>query len=319
MNHSFPFVLPRVFGRAESTTPPQPVAISQSQEQTSLPPPPSQRVTNNETNTNHNSDIHPTSPPPNSSNAPNDSGLVTLYHKGSINFVLDQYCLPTTDTTWAHDNKCKFNRDCILTKTKLSNHVETNTVVSPTVFTNCTQSSKKFKYDTIDLRFVRCFNKLCKNFNSNFAKSFHYICFQHMMATQSKDGMDQLEFEGEEDKIINQIEKKVDIKSIVNHLKKGNNKLIFPVCGKRCYNSIQLLRSKKEIKSHSEYAAAQTWDNDGGDSMKSSIDVLIEWLTTEENSTNYFGGVDTDGRTSSNRKETYHHRIRDFIKKENGE
>ena len=133
MNHSFPFVLPRVFGRAESTTPPQPVAISQSQEQTSLPPPPSQRVTNNETNTNHNSDIHPTSPPPNSSNAQNDSGLVTLYHKGSINFVLDQYCLPTTDTTWAHDDKCKFNRDCILTKTKLSNHVETNTVVSPTV------------------------------------------------------------------------------------------------------------------------------------------------------------------------------------------
>ena len=50
----------------------------------------------------------------------------------------------------------------------------------------------------------------------------------------------------------------------------------------------------------------------------SSIEVLIEWLTTEENATNYFGGLDVDGQTNSNRKETYHHQIRDLIKEENG-
>ena len=317
MNHGFTFALPRVFAR-ESTQPHLPVTITQTQEQTTVHPPPSPPITNYNMNTNHNTDIHPTSQPSNSNYDRNEDGLITLHHKGSSNFVLEQYCLPASDTTWADDDKCKFGRDCILTKTKLSNQGETNTAISPTVFTNCTQSSKKLNYDTIDLRFVRCFNKLCKTTNSNVAKCFHYICFQHMMATQPKDGMKVLEYEGPEDTIIKQIDKTVDINSIVNNIKKGNTKLIFPVCGKRCYNSIELTRSKKDIKSHSEYAAAQTWDNDGDETSKSSIDVLIEWLTTEENSTNYFGGVDTDGRTSSNRKETYHHRIRDYIKKENG-
>ena len=51
---------------------------------------------------------------------------------------------------------------------------------------------------------------------------------------------------------------------------------------------------------------------------KSSIDILIDWLTTEENANKYFGGLDIDGKTSATRKEAYHHHIRDIIKKENG-
>ena len=321
MMHGFPFALPRVFAR-ESTPPRQPVAITQTQEETTPPHPPTfQQVTLNYNNSNTNTDINPTSPPKNNSSyAPNESGLITLHHKGKTNFVLEQYCLPISDTTWTPDEKCKFNRDCILTKTKLVyNHEDNTPSLSRTVFSNCTQTSKKYNYPTMDLRFVRCFNTLCKTTNSNLSKCFHYICYQHMMSTQSTDGMKLLELEGPEDKIINQVDKTVQMKTIQNYLKNSSTQLIFPVCGKRCYNTIEHSRNKKDIKEHSEYAVGQTWDNDGDENKKTSIDILIEWLTTEENATSYFGGLDTDGRTSSNRKETYHHRIRNLIKKENGQ
>ena len=139
------------------------------------------------------------------------------------------------------------------------------------------------------------------------------------MSTQLTDGMKVLELEGPEDKLIEQVDKIVDMKNIQEYLKSGNTKLIFPVCGKRCYNTIEHSRSKIDTKKPSDYAVGQTWDNDGDENKKTSIDVLIEWLTTEENATNYFGGLDTDGRTSSDRKETYHHRIRVLIREENGE
>ena len=63
-----------------------------------------------------------------------------------------------------------------------------------------------------------------------------------------------------------------------------------------------------------------SWDNDGDTSegVKSSIEVLVNWLTTEENCSQYFGGIDSNGRTNGNRKEVYHHHIRDIIKLENG-
>jgi hypothetical protein len=47
--------------------------------------------------------------------------------------------------------------------------------------------------------------------------------------------------------------------------------------------------------------------------------VLVEWLSIQENCSNYFGGLDSNGKTSGNRKDTYHYLIRDLIKKENGE
>ena len=72
------------------------------------------------------------------------------------------------------------------------------------------------------------------------------------------------------------------------------------------------------ISGQSEYATVQSWDNDGDANKKSSIQILIDWLTTEENASKYFGGLDIEGRTSTARKETYHHHIRDLIKNENG-
>ena len=47
------------------------------------------------------------------------------------------------------------------------------------------------------------------------------------------------------------------------------------------------------------------------------MEVLIDWFTTEENTSKYFGGVNSNGRISANRKESYHLHIRDMIKEEN--
>jgi hypothetical protein len=90
--------------------------------------------------------------------------------------------------------------------------------------------------------------------------------------------------------------------------------LIFPVCSKRCYKYVSSYNCKKEIVTSN----SSTWEGDGSKDTKSSSEVLINWLTTEENSVNYFGGSDKDGRTSSTRKETYHNQLVDLIKQENG-
>ena len=45
---------------------------------------------------------------------------------------------------------------------------------------------------------------------------------------------------------------------------------------------------------------------------------IVDWLVTEENSKLYFGGKNKAGKTSGNRKETYHNLLSDLIKKENG-
>jgi hypothetical protein len=60
------------------------------------------------------------------------------------------------------------------------------------------------------------------------------------------------------------------------------------------------------------------WDKHGTDKCKSSIDVLMHWLTTKENATKHFVGLDKDVKNSSDRTEFYHNGISAIIKKENG-
>ena len=331
MNHAFPFLLPLsgVFGRECTQTNSIPAPITQEDKPQQPPLPQSTTInspplsTNNQCNstTNPTSQIQGIPQPSNKNIQPNNiPGVVNLHHQESSNLILESYCLPVSDTFSTSLNKCKYNpRECVVAKTNLLYKGQNIASISPTVFRNYTRTTKKFTYRTMDTRFVSCFNKLCKQSNSQLPKCFHYVCFQHMMVTRPKDGIDVLEITGPGDKLIEQIDKSVDIRSIQNTIATNNTKLIFPVCGKRCYNTVEHLRNKKDTKSHSEYASAQSWDNDGTDTHRSSIDILIGWLTTEENATKYFGGLDTDGRTSSNRKESYHHLIRDLIKNENGE
>ena len=171
----------------------------------------------------------------------------------------------------------------------------------------------------MDTRLVHCVNKLCKYSHTKLPKSFHYVCFMHKIHTKANDGMDIIESIGIEDNMVDQLHKDIDIKSIYTTVKDSQHKLIFPVCGKRCYNTI-MQSKKKTTKTRSDYSQAQCWDKDGNESkgIKSSIEVLIDWITTEENSSSYFGGLDPEGKTNATRKEGYHHYIRDIIKAENG-
>ena len=132
--------------------------------------------------------------------------------------------------------------------------------------------------------------------------------------------MTHLILENDKDKLLKLIDsnKVEDMASIVRHISNDPTKLIFPVCGKRCYNTLSNYRKKEENKVDSEYATTQNWEKDGTSTKMCSIEVLVDWLTTEENCSKYFGGLDANGRTSADRKEAYHHRIRDLIKAENG-
>jgi hypothetical protein len=76
--------------------------------------------------------------------------------------------------------------------------------------------------------------------------------------------------------------------------------------------------TKKTMKKVKESATPALWDKDGGENKKSSICILIDWLTTEGNLSDYYGGTDKNGYTNSNRKETYHNLICNMIKQENG-
>jgi hypothetical protein len=117
-----------------------------------------------------------------------------------------------------------------------------------------------------------------------------------------------------------------------------NIKLIFPLCSKRCFNSLESLRRKKKEREEQTLKKKQKekekedklkqatsqcknsytttpaiWDKDGTDGKKSSICILIDWLTTEGNLSDYFGGLDKHDKTNANQKETYHYLISNMI------
>lgn len=329
MNHPrfLPFVLPSVFGNNQkqkvqppnvSEINPDPVSITQSQTNSSSSSQP--------THTSRNTSIHNERPnlqtlqPTNNKEITPPPGFIILHHDDTTNAVLDAYCSPVNETFTESVEQCKFKRDCIVLRTKLFMEGQHQSHISPSVYGSTNYTLKKIKYHTMDTRLVKCVNKLCKNTNTKVPKCFHYVCFMHKIHTKANDGMDIIVNTGVDDKIFDQLHTDVDVKTILGNIKDSEKQLIFPVCGKRCYNTILSMRNKKPVKTHSEYATTQSWDNDGNESkgIKSSIEVLIEWISTEENSSSYFGGFDPEGKTNATRKEGYHHYIRDIIKAENG-
>jgi hypothetical protein len=72
------------------------------------------------------------------------------------------------------------------------------------------------------------------------------------------------------------------------------------------------------MKKGKEHTTPAIWDKDGTEDKKSSIRILIDWLTTEGNLSDYHGGVDKHGNTNANRKETYHNLLAKKIREENG-
>jgi hypothetical protein len=189
---------------------------------------------------------------------------------------------------------------------------------SPTVFGCITGSRKKNNYGVVDTRLVTCFNNQCKNTKTKVPKMFHHVCYMHMMGTTPEDEMDTLYYKGKDDKLLSLVNKNIDMDAVNSFIDSTQSNLIFPFCGKRCYNSLSLIRKKNQMKGDSEYARIQNWEKDGTTTKRTLMKVLIDWFTTEENCSSYFGGVDSQGNTSANQKETYHLHIRDLIHRENG-
>ena len=71
---------------------------------------------------------HPNNPP----------GVVILHHQNSTNYVLSDYCFPVSESLYNTTNQCKFNCDCVVSKTKVFMEGEKITHLSETVFSSST-------------------------------------------------------------------------------------------------------------------------------------------------------------------------------------
>ena len=249
---------------------------------------------------------------------PNQNKLVQVHHQNEIQYVMEDYCKPISESFIDPQESCKFKKDCIVSKNKVLSKGTLSHSIPPTVFTYVPTTSQKIKYNTYDVRLMTCFNPSCKHPTTKKAKQFHHVCFLHMLNTDPTKDMKLIKMDSAHDKLVDLMEDKTDVSFLKELNATDISNLSLPFCGKRCYNTIINYRNKCSNKGDSEYATTQSWDTDGSSKHKTSIQVLIEWLTTEENCSTYYGGVDSNGLTSANRKETYHYYIRDLIRKENG-
>ena len=258
MNHGFQLLLPRAFRNNSNTNQTIPVSVVAnevsvpvSQSQISNPESshmasattvviPTQQLETTATSSQSNTNYLLTIP----------RGVVMLHHQLSCKYVLNKYCLPVSEVHFTSDeHKCKFGRDCVVTRTKLLSEGDSLSHISLTVYGSTINTFKKLKYNQMDTRLVHCFNKHCKNTHTKLPKCFHYICYMHKLTNKSNDGMDMIELEGPNDKLLKLIDETVNITSILEEIKLSDTKLIFPVCGKRCYNSVLLTRTKNTNKS----------------------------------------------------------------------
>jgi hypothetical protein len=259
-----------------------------------------------------------------------NNDFVKVFHEESAFTVLSKYCLPVSQTPLDDNYVCKFpNRYCVMKRCKIFEGIGGTNVpeLSETAFEPNPKHAGTLTYAIIDVRIIKCCQPTCTNGLDGNPKLFHYSCFIHSFCIPDNRSMDIVELLAEDDKILKflNIEEPL-LSKVVDEFKKGAQ-IVFPCCGKRC--SKLVLASRKETKKKIEpniiskpsdtNLTPPNWDKDGTEKTKSSIDVLIHWLTTEENATRYFGGLDKDGKTSSDRKESYHNRLSDIIKKENGE
>jgi hypothetical protein len=189
------------------------------------------------------------------------------------------------------------------------------------------------QYTKLDSRYVQCFMPNCVEREPKVAKVFHFACHIHNSNQKSDYGFELVQYKGGDDVLLNQVKNDdEELKIRIREFPILNTKLVFPMCSKRCYNVLEKLRQRnkddvvgtkngvnKKNKTVNESVTPAIWDKDGADGKRSSIRILIDWLTTEGNLSDYFGGVDKNGFTNANRKETYHNLLATTIKNENGE
>jgi hypothetical protein len=273
-----------------------------------------------------------TSPPvTNNSDCNNNNSLpvetaILLHHENRSHYVLSQYCLPVEESTdQSSADICKFgDRLCLIKRYNILSTGQNLSSLSSTVYSPNPKDMKQNKLSVMDTRLVECFNPDCKESKtSDIPKIFHHVCFMKSLTLKINQGMLLLQLENNQDPLIKYIKNASDdIQSKLTILLETGIPVIFPVCSKKCWkhvNGYRALKIKKGLSGKKEKLASSVanWDNDGGEGIKSSTEIVIDWLTCEENASSYFGGVDRKGRTNANRKEAYHNLLSILIHKEN--
>ena len=76
--------------------------------------------------------------------------------------------------------------------------------------------------------------------------------------------MEKITIKSAHDKVLDLVDENIDISCLKDFSNYKLTNLIFPFCGKRCYNYITNIRNKTTNKEgDSEYAISQSWEKDG--------------------------------------------------------
>jgi hypothetical protein len=244
--------------------------------------------------------------------------------------VSEEYCVKQFSL-----DDCKFKRDCLIMKSKALQIGTKQSHVSETAVTPMNGALQKYKCNLFDIRLMSCFQPECKKKNSDRPKTFHFRCYMYDTMVNAQNGLELIKVEDKTDKqltlgtALHHDPSKLNFEELTGKKKH----IILPICGKRCYMNV--FNRKKEFEKIKKSATKKDndnkniqskatgvpyvhWDKDRNIWTKSSEEVLVDWLTYEESMSSYFGGVDMDGKTKSDRKESYHLVMQSMIQSENG-
>jgi hypothetical protein len=250
-----------------------------------------------------------------------NSDFILVYHEDYAHYILSDYCLPVSkamDTS--SPNTCRFGRSCVVHKCKIHTKGDAEPTISPTVFSRPASMCKdNFIFSMFDVRYIRCFAENCKNKSTKEAKVFHHGCYMNFLFSDDNIDLDLIAIFPSDNVVIDYVNQRVG-RTVTIPL---DGRIILPSCGRQCHKNIlkkiTSLNKSKKTDLKSDGTSKLQWDKDGSSSQRSSIQVLVDWITTEENASSYFGGKNKKGKTTGSRKETHHFEITKVIQKENGE
>ena len=177
---------------------------------------------------------------------------------------------------------------------------------------------------TFDDTMLYCANPYCRHTKQNpdtskpETKVFHAGCYSNFIHTCDE----------KKERHITKVEYNA------NNPTKVTQQFAFPVCSLRCHNRLAALEADHQKAFSSEEkrmnkirtaimsgdsSLLPRWDNDNiHPNGMTSISALLEWVTTEENGSMYFGGNNSHGHPNGISKDKYHQIIAREIRQKTG-
>jgi hypothetical protein len=255
-----------------------------------------------------------------SDTAVNNNNYVLVHHEQNSHYILSEYCIPVSNKSNVQAaTPCKFpTRGCVIKRSKCLQTGTNLNDLSASVYKPNPSDNLKMSFTVLDTQVIKCFVPKCNSTNGGSPKTFHYSCYVNSIENNREHDMHFIEYMGIDDKLLEMFpDTNKNLKKIIKDFRCNTSKLFFPVCGKKCYNKVVAIRNK--VVTTLPRSVLANWDKDGINGNKSSISILIDWMTTEGNMAKYFGGLNKSGKTNGDRKEVYHNQLRDMISNENGE